>query len=103
LLLESAREFLGVDELAERLQPEKADDGVEKMLARSGEEWTVTHNAYSCTAKVFDRIVHGEEHTFANELRNRVLRFCSDRGVPVPLIGWGLEWGPSGDAATDER
>jgi serine/threonine-protein kinase len=98
LLLNAAREALGADELAQRMQAETVNDGLEELLVRSGDEWTVKQNAYACSARVFDRITQGEEHSFVNELRNRVLRYCSERGTPVPLIGWGLEWGATGEA-----
>lgn len=29
--------------------------------------------------------------SLVEEMRSRVLRFCTDRALPVPPIGWGLE------------
>ena len=91
LMLEAAKEVMGLEEVAERLRIGRIDDGLEECLAVEGTGWKVTQTAYSCATKVFERLSAGEEHTFTEELRNRVLAFCSQRGVPVPPIGWGFE------------
>ena len=93
LLVGSAREVMGESDVQQRLSAGTVNDDLGECLVASGDEWRVQRAAYSCAAKVFARLAAGEEHSFVSDLRNRVLAFCTGRGVPVPPIGWGLEVG----------
>jgi eukaryotic-like serine/threonine-protein kinase len=91
LLVGYARQVMGESEVDQRLGATAVDDGLEDCLKPTGRNWRVEHSGYSCATKVFARLAAGEEFAFVSELRNRVLSFCSQRSVPVPPIGWGLE------------
>ncbi|HUE69813.1 MAG TPA: MBL fold metallo-hydrolase [Pirellulaceae bacterium] len=93
LLIGYAREVMGAAEVERRLIATTIIDGLEECLAADGLEWRVTGAGYSCATRVFARLAADEEHSFVSELRDRVLRFCSQRSVPVPPVGWGLEEG----------
>lgn len=97
-LVEYAQRVMGESEVEQRLSATPGKDGLEECLTPSGDKWRVKRAGYSCATLVFTRLAKGEEYSFVNELRNRVLSFCSQRGVPVPPIGWGLE---SRGAGTD--
>jgi serine/threonine-protein kinase len=91
LMLDYATEVMGRDDLEARLSASDVDDELEQSLSHTAGQWEVQKAPYACSAKVFRRLARGEEATFVDEMRSRVLRHCSDRAVPVPLIGWGLE------------
>lgn len=90
-LVEYAKEVMGASEVDQRLSATPTKDGLEECLTLSDRKWRVKRAGYSCAALVFARLAEGEEYSFVNELRNRVLSFCSQRSVPVPPIGWGFE------------
>lgn len=90
-LIEYAQEVMGESEVNQRLKASTMKDGLEDCLTSSGHKWSVKRAGYTCVTLVFARLAEGEEFSFVNELRNRVLRFCSERSAPVPPIGWGLE------------
>ena len=91
LMLDYATEVMGRDDLEARLSASDVDDELEQSLSHTAGQWEVQQAPYACSAKVFRRLARGEEATFVDDMRSRVLRHCSDRAVPVPLIGWGLE------------
>jgi glyoxylase-like metal-dependent hydrolase (beta-lactamase superfamily II) len=86
-----ATEVMGADQVEERLAAKVLDDQLDESLANSAGQWQVRHSPYATSAKVFHRLAQDEESTFVEEIRNRVLRFCEDRAIPVPPIGWGME------------
>lgn len=86
-----ASEVMGVEQLEERLAVKASDDQLDECLSLAGGQWQVRHAPYATSAKVFHRLAQDEGSTFVEEIRNRVLRFCEQRGIPVPPIGWGLE------------
>jgi hypothetical protein len=73
-----------------RLEATDIDDGLAECLQRFGETWLVRKSPYDSTAAIFARLAAGEEPRFVEEIRNQALRFCSERSVPVPAIGWGM-------------
>ena len=91
LLIDYATEVMGTEEVETRLAATNVDDQLEQFLSSSKGKWQVRQSPYACSAKVFARLAKDEECTFADEMRSRALRFCCDRGVPVPPIGWGME------------
>lgn len=101
LLVNYTREVMGAAAVEQRLGAKTVSDGLEECLAADGHEWRVKRAGYSCATKVFARLAASEEHSFVSELRDRVLRFCSQRSVPVPPVGWGLEMEPTGTLAQE--
>ena len=95
MLIESARQVIGNEEVLRRLKAAR-DDELRHCLAYVGKDWRVARSPYVCAARVFARLGEHEEPTFVDALRDQVLRFCSERGVPVPQIGWGIENRESG-------
>jgi hypothetical protein len=89
-LLDAALMVLGEDELAARLADDFVDDGLDQHLAAVATGWEPRANGYAGTTKVFARLTQHEEESFVTDLRNRVLKFCSERHIPVPPIGWGV-------------
>lgn len=90
MLMESARQVIGNEEVHNRLRAAR-DDELRQCLHFVGEDWRVARSPYVCATRVFARLSEHEEPTFIEALRDHVLRFCSERGVPVPPIGWGIE------------
>jgi hypothetical protein len=95
MLIESARQTIGNEEALKRLRAAR-DDELRQCLAIVGQDWQVARSPYVCATRVFVRLCELEEPTFVEALRDQVLRFCSERGVPVPPIGWGIETGARG-------
>jgi serine/threonine-protein kinase len=96
MVIDYAKEVIGSDEVDARLVSDDADDQLDQSLSHSAGGWKVQQAPYACSAKVFKRLARNEGASFVDEMRSRVLRRCSDRDVPVPLIGWGLESHQSG-------
>jgi hypothetical protein len=46
---------------------------------------------YAALAKVFARLTQRETQEFVNTLRSVTLNACSERGLPIPPVGAGLE------------
>jgi hypothetical protein len=90
MLIESARQVVGNEEVLQRLKAARNDE-LRQCLAFVGEDWRVARSPYVCATRVFARLGEHEEPTFVEALRDQVLRFCSEHGVPVPPIGWGIE------------
>jgi hypothetical protein len=90
VLIESARRVIGNEEVLHRLRAAR-DDELRQCLHYVGEDWRVARSPYVCATRVFARLGEHEEPAFVEALRDQVLRFCSERGVPVPPIGWGIE------------
>ena len=89
-LIESARQVIGNEEVVKKLRAAR-DDELRQCLTIVGQDWRVARSPYICAARVFARFGEHEEPAFVESLRDQVLRFCSQRGVPVPPIGWGIE------------
>ncbi len=91
LIIEYATDVMGSEEVESRLTATNVDDQLDQTLSHAGGQWQITQSPYACLAKVFGRLTHGEESSLVEEMRSRVLRSCTDRALPVPPIGWGLE------------
>ena len=89
-LIESARQVMGNEEVLRRLRAAR-DDELRQCLDFVGQDWRVARSPFICAATVFARFSEHEEAAFVDSLRDQVLQFCSQRGVPVPPIGWGIE------------
>jgi len=95
VMIDYATEVMGSEEVESRLVATDVDDQLPQLLALVAGQWQIQQTPYACSAKVFRRLSQGEESALAEEMRSRVLRFCSDRAVPVPPIGWGMESRPA--------
>jgi hypothetical protein len=91
LIVDQAIAGLGEKHVALRLGATDIDDELPLYLARRGDTWSVRRAPFATSAKVFYRLTHDKGPTFNNTMRDCVLRFCCERGVPVPPIGWGME------------
>lgn len=90
-IIEYANGMMGSEEVESRLTATDRDDRLEEALSFVAAQWQVRTTPYACSNKVFERLTQGEEVAFVEGLRCHVLRYCSDRAIPVPPIGWGLE------------
>ena len=91
LLLEYATATMGEDEVRRRLEATDIDDELAECLQCIGGTWLIRKVALYQHGGLFARLAAGEEPRFVEEIRNQALRFCSERSVPVPAIGWGME------------
>lgn len=91
LLIEYATTTMGDDEVRRRLEAADIDDGLRECLQNAAGGWQVQRSHFACIPKLFARLAAGEEQRFVEEIRNQTLGFCSQRKVPVPAIGWGME------------
>ena len=82
---------MGEADVARRLRATDLDDELELCLKETNGNWQVRRSPYACTVKVFARLGRDKDPAFVNAMRNRALRFCCERSVPVPPIGWGME------------
>lgn len=91
LMIADAIMAMGDAEVARRLRASVVDDELEQCLKETAGNWQVRRSPYACTVKVFARLIRDKEPKFINAMRNNALRFCCERSVPVPPIGWGME------------
>lgn len=84
------RPLIGNAELHARLSPAGGDD-LTRHLKMRGNDYTLESEGYSAVAKVFHRLSANESQEFTNTLRSLVLAMCSERGLPIPPIGAGVE------------
>ena len=100
LVIDEAVAALGDTQVTALLAKTGVDDELELLLARRKGHWEVRLAPYTASARVFQRLTRGKGPLLTRALRNRVLRYCCERNVPVPPIGWGME-GSSWDAPGD--
>jgi serine/threonine-protein kinase len=93
-LLARAEEVMGTAELSTRLRDDDRRDGLERLLQVCGDDVRLEKDGYSAVVKVFARLARGESLQLANALRSEVLAECTDRGLPIPPVGVGLEEEP---------
>jgi hypothetical protein len=96
-LLARAEETMGGAEVSTRLCDDQLPDGLDRLLAVRGDDVRLEADGYSAVVKVFARLARGESVQFANTLRAEVLSGCTDRGLPIPPVGAGLEEEPHSD------
>ena len=94
-----AAEMMGKDEVFERLKHSNVEDGLGQLIRIDGDSVQLAREAYSAIAKVFARISQGEPPEFTNAMRSLVLDTCSERRVPIPPIGLGIEDSPATGAS----
>lgn len=90
-LVSQASKVLGHDEALQRLKATKPDDGLQQLLSVQNEEVRVDREGYNAVVKVLTRLTAGESVEVCNALRSDVLQICSDRGLPIPPIGIGVQ------------
>ena len=85
----AAREF-GRDEVLVRLTA-RVDDGLDELIRVQGKNVHLDREGYTVIVKAVARLAWREPLEFANALRSEVMADCTDRGLPIPPIGAGLE------------
>lgn len=97
-MIDRAAETMGRDEVTTRLKDDRVVDGLERLVTIKNGDVQLEREGYSAMVKVLSRLTQRESGTFANELRTTVLAGCSQRGLPIPPIGAGVEQGASYDS-----
>jgi glyoxylase-like metal-dependent hydrolase (beta-lactamase superfamily II) len=90
-LLARAAETMGRAEVCSRLRDPSGSDDLERLLKVRGDDVRLESDGYTALVKVFARLARGESVRFANVLRDEVLAACTERGLPIPPVGVGLE------------
>lgn len=90
-LLARAEDVMGRDEVLSRLRSTEIRDHLERLMAIRGDEVRLECEGYSAIVKVFARLARGETVPTINSLRSEILAGCSERNLPIPPIGAGLE------------
>jgi glyoxylase-like metal-dependent hydrolase (beta-lactamase superfamily II) len=92
-LISRAAETMGMGEITSRLKDDRVVDGLERLMKIAPGDIRLEKEGYSAMVKVLSRLTQGESAKFANELRTTVLAGCSERGLPIPPIGAGVQEG----------
>ncbi len=92
-LVKWVQEMMGEVEVIDRLS-KVHDDGLEQLVNIVGNDIRVRREGYSALAKIFARLSCNEPSEFVNAMRAMVLLMCSERGIPIPPIGVGVEGVP---------
>jgi serine/threonine-protein kinase len=90
-LLLRAEETMGRAEVCSRLRDREPADDLERLLKVRGDDVRLESDGCTALVKVFARLARGEKLPLVNMLRDEVLSACTERGVPVPPVGVGLE------------
>jgi hypothetical protein len=88
-----ASEAMGRSEVLARLTSATIDDDFERLVGVSDDGIRLEREGYSAVARAFNRLTRNEPHEFVYAARSVVLAMCSERGVPIPPIGAGVEEG----------
>ena len=91
-VLSLAAQTLGRDEVVSRLTA-TVDDGLEQDIRAHGKHVELDRNGYDAIVKAVARIGWRESLDFCNGLRGEVLAGCTERDLPIPPVGVGLEEG----------
>ncbi len=86
-----ATEIMGREEVFRRLTTSAIDDDLHLLVRKEGNQVRLEREGYSALTKAFDRLSRSEPRTFVNEMRSLVLAMCSERGLPIPPVGAGVE------------
>jgi glyoxylase-like metal-dependent hydrolase (beta-lactamase superfamily II) len=68
-------------------------DGLSHLLRIEGDDVHLEREGYAAIVKVLTRLCQGQTAAIANRLRSEVLGVCTERGLPIPPIGAGLDEG----------
>jgi eukaryotic-like serine/threonine-protein kinase len=90
-LLAGVEATLGRDEILCRLRATGLGDGLERLLTVRGGTVRLESEGLAALAKVFARLTRGEPLAIVNKLRAEILQGCTERDLPIPPIGAGLE------------
>lgn len=88
-----ASEAMGRDEVFRRLANPAIDDNFQSRVRFDGGRVRLEREGYSAVAQAFDRLARNEPREFVNEMRSLLMAMCSERGLPIPPIGAGVEEG----------
>jgi serine/threonine-protein kinase len=88
-----AAEVMGRGEALTRLANPAIDDDFQRLVRIDQDEVRLEREGYSAVARAFDRLTRNEPRSFVNYARSMVLAMCTERGVPIPPIGAGVEEG----------
>lgn len=94
-----AGETMGKSDVLDRLKSTGVEDGLEQLITIERENVRLLREGYFAVAKVFARISDSEPPEFTNTLRGLVLAMCSERGLPIPPIGLGIDEARTGAAS----
>jgi hypothetical protein len=92
-IIDDATTLMGEKQVSDRLSATIFDDELDQLLEKTNIGWRVHRSPYVCSVKVFFRLTYDKGPIVVNQIRNSVLGFCWESGVPVPPIGWGMEGG----------
>jgi flavorubredoxin len=93
MLIGNATAALGDQHVQSRLVAASIDDELDQYLTRIVGKWRVRRAPYACAAQVFQRLTRDKGPLFVSAMRDAVLKFCCERSIPVPPVGWGMEIG----------
>jgi glyoxylase-like metal-dependent hydrolase (beta-lactamase superfamily II) len=90
-MISRAAEAMGRDEVFSRLRDTRVPDGLHGLLHFEGDDLCLDREGYSAVVKVLARLARRESMELLNALRSEALGVCSERGLPIPPIGAGVE------------
>lgn len=90
-LLARAEEIMGREEVLSRLRAANVRDGLDRLIGIRGNDVQLGAEGYSAIVKAFARLARGEAVPTINALRSEILGACSERNLPIPPVGAGLE------------
>jgi serine/threonine-protein kinase len=90
-MMEKASESLGLEEVRARLANREIQDGFASLVEQKADDLVVVSQGYSALMKAFARVVGSQSQEFMNQIRSVVLHACSERNLPIPPIGAGVD------------
>lgn len=90
-LVSRASETMGAEEVMERLTRDKPADGLDQLIEFDGNNVRLLREGYSAVVKVLARLAHREPLQVVNTLRSEILGVCSEKDLPIPPVGAGVE------------
>jgi serine/threonine-protein kinase len=86
-------EAMGRNEVFARLRNAAIDDDFPALVRLEGDHVRLEREGYSAVVKTFNRLSRSEPREFVNAMRSLVVAMCSERGIPIPPVGVGVEEG----------
>ncbi|REJ96445.1 MAG: hypothetical protein DWQ35_04425 [Planctomycetota bacterium] len=90
-IVERAELSLGRAEVLRRLKNTNIDDDLAQFIAFEGQTIVLLRDGYRAVTRVTSRLGHGERLQFVVGLRSVVLSACTERDLPIPPVGAGIE------------
>lgn len=82
---------MGYGEVLGRLKSTEFEDDLEQLITIERRGVRLQREGYSAVVKVLNRLGRDTPQEIVNTLRSCVLAGCSERALPIPAIGVGLE------------